>query len=92
MTKSEKKHHISSWESSGQSKKAYCMAAGIKYATFLYWIRNDKGGSINLSKGKFIALTSPSISEATELLLPNGIRILQACPSDIDLIRLLYVI
>ena len=79
-------------ESSGQSKKAYCMAAGIKYATFLYWIRNDKEGPADVSKGKFVALAIPSINEAAELLLPNGIRILQASPSDIELIRLLYVI
>ena len=92
MTKAEKHHHISSWELSGQSKKAYCLANGIKYATFLYWIRNsrEEDTEVSTTKGEFIALAAPSINTGAELQLPNGIRICQAAASDIELIRLLY--
>lgn len=72
MTKeSERQDHIAYWEQSGQTKKAYCESAGIKYATFISWFRNK----VESQEGQFVKLEKKSTLSGLEILLPNGIRI-----------------
>lgn len=72
MTKeSERIDHITYWQQSGQTKKAYCELAGIKYATFISWFRNTPSSQ----QGQFVKLEKKSTLNGLEILLPNGIRI-----------------
>ena len=92
MRKEDKQSHIAEWSSSGKSKKAYCLEKGIKYATFLYWIKTrERTTDTDVEgKGKFVRLPSFSTEKTLEVVLPNGLRIYNASLSDIDLIRALY--
>jgi len=75
MTKeSERLNHISYWQQSGQTKKAYCELAGIKYATFISWFRK-------LEKSE-----RPS---GLEIVLPNGIRIFSEQYLSLELLKML---
>jgi len=86
MTKeSERLNHISYWQQSGQTKKAYCELAGIKYATFISWFRNKP-----LEKeGKFVKLDKPPEAFGLEIVLPNGIRIFSEQYLSLELLKML---
>lgn len=68
MTKeSERINHIAYWQQSGQTKKAYCELAGIKYATFISWFKKGTPEQ----EGQFIKLEKPERGAGLEILLPN---------------------
>ncbi len=86
MTKeSERLNHISYWQQSGQTKKAYCELAGIKYATFISWFRNKPLEQ----DGKFIKLEKLEGSSGIEIVLPNGIRIFSEQSLSLELLKTL---
>ncbi len=86
MTKeSERQDHIAYWEQSGQTKKAYCESAGIKYATFISWFRNTPSSQ----QGQFVKLEKKSTMGGLEILLPNGIRIYSSEHLTVELLKAL---
>jgi len=86
MTKeSERLNHISYWEQSGQTKKAYSELAGIKYATFISWFRNKPLEQ----DGKFIKLEKSERPSVIEIVLPNGIRIFSDQYLSLELLKTL---
>jgi len=86
MTKeSERIDHITYWQQSGQTKKAYCELAGIKYATFISWFRNTPCSK----EGQFVKLEKKSKLSGLEILLPNGIRIYSQENLTIELLKAL---
>jgi hypothetical protein len=87
MTKaSERNDHIAYWQQSGQTKKAYCELAGIKYATFISWFKNQP----DPSAGQFVKLEKKMTQEVSgrlEILLPNGIRIYSSQELSVELLK-----
>jgi len=75
--------HISNWQQSGQSKKAYSEAAGIKYGTFISWFKKAPP----LVRGQFRKLEKEEEASRLEILLPNGIRILSEQKLSLDLLK-----
>jgi hypothetical protein len=65
---------LASYESNGQTIKAFCLDHGIKQATFKYHLyrkrrkREDAGG--------FVKLNNPVSVALLEICYPNGVRIL----------------
>ncbi|MFK8101354.1 MAG: IS66 family insertion sequence element accessory protein TnpB [Saprospiraceae bacterium] len=86
MEKSQRIQHIKYWEQSGQSKKAYCELAGIKYATFMSWFKLKEEEVIS---GQFLKLEKPKDIMGLEIVLPNGIRIYSEENLTVDLIKTL---
>lgn len=83
--KSERLNHISYWEQSGQTKKAYCELAGIKYATFISWFKNKPLEG----DGQFVKLEEVERVGRLEILLPNGIRIFSEQSLSLELFKTL---
>ena len=71
MEKSERANHISYWRQSGQTKKAYCELAGIKYATFISWFKKQESEQV----GRFVKLEKTNHCGGLEIVFPNGIRL-----------------
>ncbi|MCP4975126.1 MAG: hypothetical protein GY931_03110 [Maribacter sp.] len=71
MKKSERANHITYWEQSGQTKKAYCELAGIKYPTFMSWFKNQEG----VEEGGFVKLEKMEQRISLEIVFSNGIRL-----------------
>lgn len=66
----ERQAHILAWQSSGQSKKAYCELQGLKYGTFISWFKKvEEPGS------DFIALSPCGGMARMSIELPNGVCI-----------------
>lgn len=64
---------IEDWQSSGKSKKQYCLEKGINEAKFYYWYSkiNDTEGS----PGGFIPIEKTSATREIEVVYPNGVRL-----------------
>lgn len=64
---------VESWRQSGTTQRAFCDKAGIKLATFSYWIKRSKKQD-DLTDG-FITLPNPSstLRNQYEILYPNGV-------------------
>ncbi|MFM7023300.1 MAG: IS66 family insertion sequence element accessory protein TnpA [Flavobacteriales bacterium] len=96
-SKEEKQTHISLWQESGLSKRAYSKEAGIKYRTFLLWIMSNEPSSKKCKpKAKKVSSFIPiALSEETtmsaahsasaqiEIRYPNGVHVL--CPAGVDI-------
>ncbi|MBT8449658.1 MAG: hypothetical protein KJO69_08205 [Gammaproteobacteria bacterium] len=64
----ERQAHISAWQVSGQSKKAYCELQGLNYGTFISWFKKvEEVGS------DFIVLSPPGGVARMSIELPNGV-------------------
>ncbi len=69
--------HIDQWQQSGLTQKAFCEQVNLSYHIFHYWYkryRNREGEPV--SSFIKLAVSSPSICSAAEILLPDGKRIL----------------
>jgi transposase-like protein len=71
---------ISDWQSSGLSKKAFCLQRGICPQTFYNWLKRiDAVGSSGFTE---VTLPSPDQSRGFEIVFPSGARmIVQGEPS-----------
>lgn len=67
-SKAERQWHITSWQSSGQSKKAYCESQGLNYGTFMSWFKQSE-----ILGSDFIALSPSHGSGRMSIELPNGV-------------------
>ena len=83
MEKSQRIQHLEYWQQSGQTKKAYCELAGIKYATFMSWFKLKE----EAVPGKFLKLEKPNHTSGLEIVLPNGVRIYSEESLTIDLLN-----
>ncbi len=83
MTKTARLKHVENWRESGVSKKSYCELAGIKYGTFMSWL---KKAETSLS-GNFVKLEPSLRIETIEILLPNGIRLYLSESLSVDLLK-----
>ncbi len=69
--------YIDQWQQSGLNQKAFCEQVNLSYHIFHYWYkryRNREGEAA--SSFIKLAVSSPSICSAAEILLPDGKRIL----------------
>lgn len=66
---------VESWKQSGITQRTFCDNAGIKLATFSYWIKISKEQE-DLTVG-FIELKNPSIhlKSQYEIVYPNGVTL-----------------
>jgi len=83
MEKSERLQHIEYWRQSGQSKKEYCALAGIKYPTFMSWLKKLDESEV----GRFIKLENKATVHRHEIVFPNGIRLYSSAVLTADLIE-----
>lgn len=76
--------HIEQWQQSGLTQKAFCQQVNISYHIFHYWYKRYRTED-SKPVSSFIKLgVSSSIALHTELVLPDGKRLLfhQAVSSD----------
>lgn len=84
---------IQSWQQSGLTQKAYCQEHAISYHIFHYWYKRYRTSQSSPKEPAFIPLqTEPSLSTVnapahTELLLPDGKRLLFYQPVSSDYLR-----
>lgn len=76
------------WQSSGQSKMAFCKSEGISYASFHYWAKRfSKPGGSGFSEVPLKSSSAP----CCELIFPSGVRmVFDATPSVSYLKELLF--
>ena len=78
---------IESWQQSGLNQKAWCEQHSIRYHVFHYWYRKYRDTQLSAKKAGFIALqlkpavaaaplTLPPATVHTEIVLPDGSRLL----------------
>ena len=76
--------HISTWQASDHTQKAYCIENKIPYHVFHYWYRVYRKFKVVARRtakpsGTFVKLkvkAAASIAGHTELILPDGKRLL----------------
>lgn len=72
--------HLEAWRSSGQSQRAYCEGAGLKYSRFLYWRRKleEQAGERGAGTGsRFVPVAwgGGSAGGGLRVVLPNGVEL-----------------
>jgi len=82
--------YIEQWQQSGQSQKAFCRQVNLSYHIFHYWYKRYR---MTESKpaSSFIKLgvSAASVISHTELVLPDGKRLLFHHPVSIDYLKAL---
>lgn len=64
------------WQESGLNQKAFCAQYEVKLSTFQYWMGKYRKADPNATGG-FVPLHTED-SGLTEIIYPNGVRILLA--------------
>ena len=69
--------HVTTWQASDRTQKAYCEAHGLRYTTFGYWVRKLRtpSGDHQESASGFIPVTLSPVDGGLVLALPNGLEI-----------------
>src|SRR6478736_6826892 len=92
---------IASWQQSGLTQKDYCEQHSVRYHVFHYWYKKYRDTHLSEDKkAGFIALhiqqpsaahsyPAPTTSAHTELLLPDGRRLLFHQPVSADYLKAL---
>jgi transposase-like protein len=84
---------IEDWSRSGLSQKQYCLQHNIAYHTFYYWYKRYRTASGDSTEGKslFVPLQAATFASVapTELLLPDGRRLLFHQPVSADFLKTL---
>lgn len=82
--------HIVQWQKSGLSQKAFCQQINLSYHIFHYWYKRYRMTESN-PPSSFIKLgvSSPSAASHTELVLPDGKRLLFHQPVSTDYLKAL---
>ena len=82
--------YIDQWQQSGLTQKAFCQQASLAYHVFHYWYRRYRiAESKPASSFIKLGVSSPCISLHTELVLPDGKRLLFHQPVSIDYLKAL---
>ena len=71
--------HVTTWQASGLTQKAYCDEHGLRYSAFGYWVRKLRGATEppTEKKGAGFVPVIPATVQPTGLILslPNGLEI-----------------
>ena len=81
--------HITAWQGSGLTQKAYCQQRDLRYSTFGYWVRKlhaDKAGRQPPSPA-FVPVTLTPAAAGLVLALPNGLEIRGIEADNLGLVR-----
>lgn len=80
---------IDQWQQSGLTQKAFCAQVNLAYHVFHYWYKRYRAAE-NKPASSFIKLgVSSSICSHTELVLPDGKRLLFHQPVSVDYLKAL---
>lgn len=63
--------HVTSWKTSGMSRKQYCVEHGLNPHTMTYWCAKARHGKL---AGGFVPL-EVGASDGVEVHYPNGVRL-----------------
>lgn len=66
---------VEAWRESGLTQRAYCHQAGIKPATFSYWVRKSKNQQEDLGGFVEIERSMASLGNNYEITYPNGVSV-----------------
>ncbi|RMG33955.1 MAG: hypothetical protein D6720_10530 [Gammaproteobacteria bacterium] len=68
--------HVDAWQSSGLTRKAYCLEQGLRYSSFGYWVRKLREAEAPPPSAGFVpvALAEPH-TMGLSLALPSGVEI-----------------
>ena len=80
----ERQAHIVAWQSSGQSKKAYCELQGLNYGTFISWFKK-----VADSDSDFIVLPPSGGVARMSIELPNGVCVHYSGELSVGLLQML---
>jgi len=80
----ERRAHIVAWQSSGQSKKAYCELQGLNYGTFISWFKK-----VEEPVSDFIVLPPPDGVARMSIELPNGVCVHYSGELSVALLQML---
>lgn len=70
-------NYIEQWQQSGLTQKAFCQQLNLSYHIFHYWYKRYRiKESLPVSSFVNLEVSSPSICSHTELVLPDGKRLL----------------
>jgi hypothetical protein len=79
LRQEEMAYHIKCWKESGLSQQRYCLSNNLRFNTFYYWLKKERGKSNPLTDD-FIPIrvqgNSSDIASNLEIQYPNGVRIL----------------
>jgi hypothetical protein len=82
---------INEWQQSSLTQKAFCEQHTIRYHVFHYWYKRYRDGRATDKEPGFISLeikpSSDSSASHTELLLPDGKRLLFHQPVSSDYLK-----
>jgi hypothetical protein len=86
---------IEDWQQSGLSQKQYCLQHTIAYHVFYYWYKRSKLQSADKSNvpAAFVKLQTalPASGMHTELVMPDGRRLIFHQPVNADFLKALLV-
>lgn len=75
----DKKEHmlaqVEAWRESGLTQRSYCEQAGIKPATFSYWIQKSKNQQEDLIGFIEIKRSTAILENKYEVIYPNGVSV-----------------
>lgn len=92
---------ITCWQQSGLTQKDYCEQHSIRYHVFHYWYRKYRDTQLSDQQAGFVPLQiqpsaaaaadsrTPSAGAHTEIVLPDGRRILFHQPVSVDYLKVL---
>ena len=68
--------HVTPWQATDLTQKAYCEAHGLRYSTFGYWVRKLRTPSVDRENTSgFVPVTLSPVDAGLVLALPNGLEI-----------------
>ena len=80
--------HVTTWQASDLTQKAYCETHGLRYSTFGYWVRKLRAPSVDReSASGFVPVTLSPADGGLVLALPNGLEIRGIEAGNLSLVR-----
>ena len=81
--------HITAWQTTGQSQKAYCHTHRLSYSAFGYWVRKLRTASMEHPPRTtgFVPVSVPPVNGGLILSLPNGAEIRGIEADNLGLLR-----
>ncbi len=69
--------HVTTWQASGLTQKAYCQKQDLRYFVFGYWVRKRRSEASDhqATASGFVLVTFASDTTGLILALPNGLEI-----------------